>query len=276
MASTGKKWAIGCGVGCGLMLLVTLMVGGGLFMAVRGVMKEADTIEESYETLEADYGQAEDYTPTVSGAIPPERMEIFLAVREAMAEPSEKFANIIYILDDDDGVEVEASGYEKLKAGLSLIPSMMGYLKTRNETLLEYGMGNGEYTYIYSLAFFGYLDKEVADGPSVKLTGEDRGDSGFSFEIEGEEQSREEREKEIRVYLHRLHLAFLNNQIDVAGEVPALISERETLVNNPRRLLWEEGLPGAVSASIAPYAGRLEPTYIPIMNLVEVGTVMPH
>jgi hypothetical protein len=203
-------------------------------------------------------------------------MEIFLAVREAMIPAAQKLAHTIYILDDDDGVEVEASGIEKLKAGLSIIPSVLGYLKTRNETLLERGMGNGEYTYIYSLAYFEYLDKEVADGPNVKLTGEDKESNGFSFEIEGEKQTKEEREQEIRRHLHRLHLAFLNNQIGVAGEEPALLAERETLVNNPRRLLWEEGLPEPVAASIAPFAEELDAGYVPILNLIEVGMVIGH
>ena len=276
MASTGQKWAIGCGVGCGLILLVTLMVGGGMFMAVRKVVKEGESIEESYEVLAADYGQPEDYTPTASGAIPAERMETFLAVREAMKPAAEKLARTIHILDDDDGVEVEASGFEKVKAGLSIIPSVLGYLKTRNETLLENGMGNGEYTYIYSMAYFAYLDKEVADGPNVKLTGEEKDSNGFSFDLEGETLTKEEREQEIRYYLHRLHLAFLNNQIGVAGEEPALVAEREVLVNNPRRMLWEEGLPEPVAASIAPYAEELDAGSVPILNLIEVGMVIGH
>ena len=276
MASTGKKWAIGCGVGCGLILLVTVLLGGGLFMAVRGVIKEGESIDQSYEALAADYGQAEDFTPTASGAIPPERMEIFLSVREAMGPAAEKLARTIYILDDDDGVEVKATAIEKIKAGVTMIPSILSYLKSRNEILLERGMGNGEYTYIYSLAYFEYLGKEVADGPNVRLTGEEKESNGISFEMDGGKQSKEERELEIRRHLHRLHLAFLNNQIEVAGEESALMAEREALVNNPRRLLWEEGLPEPVAASIAPFAEELDAGYVPILNLIEVGMVIGH
>jgi hypothetical protein len=48
MASTGQKWAIGCGVGCGLILLVTLVAGGGTYLAIRKVIKEGETIDQSY------------------------------------------------------------------------------------------------------------------------------------------------------------------------------------------------------------------------------------
>lgn len=274
MASNGKKWAIGCGVGCGLALLVTLLVGGGLFMAVRDVVQEAESIEESSRNLAAEYGEAEEYTPTADGSIPADRMAAFVAVRTDMAEPAEKLSRIIYLLDDDDGVEVQAGAWEKIKAGLSLIPSVMGYLQTRNEVLLQHGMGNGEYMYIYSMAYFGYLGKEVSDGPNVKLTGEEEQQQGFTFKVEGQEQTREDREREIRRHVHRLHTAFLDNQIAVAGERPDLLAEREALRNHSRRLLWEEGLPEAVRASIAPYAAELDESYIPILNMVEVGMVM--
>ncbi len=270
MASTGQKWAIGCGIGCGLFLLV--LVAG--FMVVKTVIGNGKEVEASYEQLTAEFGSAEDYTPLPDGSIPAERMEIFLSVRETMGESADKLAHILYMLDDEDGVEVEASGFEKVKAGLQMLPRLMDFLKTRNAMLLEQGMGNGEYVYIYSLAYFDYLDKPVADGSSLNMSDSEGTDSGVHVKFEGGEQTTEDREKEVRQMLHRIHLAVLNNQIGVAGELPELIAEREVMVENSRRLLWEEGLPPAISASFAPFADRLEESYIPILNLMEVGLFM--
>ena len=52
MASTNQKWLIGCGVGCGMVLLVTALIGGGIFFAVKDVVKEAESIDGSFEAME--------------------------------------------------------------------------------------------------------------------------------------------------------------------------------------------------------------------------------
>ncbi len=275
MAGTGKKWAIGCGVGCGLVLLVTLLVGGGMFMALRDTVKKGESINESFEALVAEYGRPEEYTPSANGVIPAGRMEVFLAVRQAMAPSARKLADSIGILSEDESVQKKASSFQKMKVGFSIIPSILKHLDERNKILLEQGMGQGEYTYIYSLAYFDYLDKEVADGPNVALK-QKEGSNTLSFKVGGKTQTKEERERKIRRHLHSLHLAFLNNQIGKAGEQPVLAAEHEALVNNRYRLLWEDGLPEAVAAGIAPYAEELEAAYIPILNLVEMGLMENH
>ncbi|PID80793.1 hypothetical protein CSB20_05680 [bacterium DOLZORAL124_64_63] len=275
MASTGKKWAIGCGVGCGLVLLVTLLVGGGMFMAIRDTVKKGESINESFDALVAEYGRPEEYAPSASGAIPARRMEVFLAVRQAMAPSARNLAENIGIFSEDESVQKKASNFQKMKVGFSIIPLVLEHLDKRNDILLEQGMGQGEYTYIYSLAYFDYLDKDVADGPNVRLK-QKEGNNTLSFKVGGKAQTREERERKIRRHLHSLHLAFLNNQIEKAGEQPVLATEHEALVNNRHRLLWEEGLPEAVAASIAPYAEELEAGYIPILNLVEMGLMENH
>jgi hypothetical protein len=282
MASTTQKWFIGCGIGCGLMILITAIIGGGVFFAVKDVMKDGKSIEESNDAMIEAFGMPDDFTPSPSGAISSDRMEIFLAARDMTSDSRDKMAEILNTLDDDSD-EGEGGPLAKIKAGLSLVPAVLSFLNDRNNTLLEYGMGDGEYTYIYALAYFSYLDKDLTDGPSFQMTGDDGDDDGgVSWKVEsssGGVKVRDKREKRIRRHMHELQMSFLMNQIaglDAAAGVDeglaAALEEERTAMNSAwRRMLWEEGLPPAIEASIAPYADQLNESYVPIMNVIEMG-----
>lgn len=276
MASTTQKWFIGCGIGCGLMILIIVAIGGGIFFAVKDVVKEAESIEATQEALRDVYGTPDEFIPAADGSIAPDRMEAFLATREAHRQSREKLAEIIYLLDDDDGVEVEANALDKIKAGLTLIPSMLSFLGERNQHLLDNNIGVGEYTYIYSIAYFNVMNKNLTDGPSFQITGQDGDDSGVQWNMEtsGDDgEVLEKREREIRRHLHRLQMSFLNNQINISGGSAELTAEREKMLSSSRRLLWEEGLPEVIRQSVLPYTSRLDESYSSVLNVVELGMV---
>ncbi len=292
MASTSKKWFIGCGIGCGLMILITAGIGGGLYFAIKDVVGEAESIDESFEALETAFGSTHDFTPAADGSISYDRMEVFLAAREATAESRDKMAGILITLDGDKNTGDENKGskssvLDKIKAGMTLIPATLAFINDRNEHLLDQGMGVGEYTYIYSMAYFAYLEKDLTDGPSFQMTGpddDDDGDSGIRWKVEtndDEDNVREKREREIRRHLHTLQMSFLINQIselnDADGSLesqgPLLEEEKAAMKAARRRLLWEEGLPEPIRASLAPFAERLDESYSPILNVLEVGMI---
>jgi hypothetical protein len=284
MASTNQKWLIGCGVGCGMVLLVTALIGGGIFFAVKDVVKEAESIDGSFEAMQEAFGEPHDFVPPVNGAVAPDRMEVFLAAREATASAAEHMAGLLYTLDDDDDGQGDSGVLAKIKAGATFIPAMLSYINERNENLLDSGMGLGEYTYIYSLAYFNYLEKDLTDGPSFQVTGDEDGQDnrGIRWNVESEsdgEQLRGRREKDIRRYLHRLQASFLENQLAVAPEGQwrdALLAEQEVMASASRRILWEDDLPEAIAASLAPFAHRLDESYIPILNVIEIGMATGH
>ncbi len=283
MASSTQKWLIGCGVGCGFIILVTALVGGGIFFAVKDVIKDGEAIEGSFEALEADFGSPQDFVPAFNGAIPADRMEAFLAARDAAVESREKISTVLITLDDDGN----KFSMDKIKAGLSLVPSILTFIGERNQHLLNEGMGLGEYGYIYSLAYFNYLDKDLTDGPSFSMTGDDN-DGGVVQWSVGESSGGgdvdDSREKEIRKYMHRLQMALLDNQIDALSGTPGsdeawraiLLAEKEAMESHSRRLLWEEGLPDSIAESLAPFADRLEASYVPVLNALEAGLVQDH
>ena len=72
MASTGKKWAIGCGIGCGLMLIAAGGVGTCGYFAVRELKEHGEQIEQVSDQVKARWGEVDDYTPPAGGAIPAE------------------------------------------------------------------------------------------------------------------------------------------------------------------------------------------------------------
>ncbi len=85
MAGTGKKWFIGCGIGCGLMFIVLGGAGTCAYFGVKQFKDKADGLDESFEAVEAQFGDATDFVPRPDGVIPAERMETFLAIRDDMA-----------------------------------------------------------------------------------------------------------------------------------------------------------------------------------------------
>ena len=287
MASTSKKWFIGCGIGCGLIILISAGIGGGLYFAFKDVAGEAESIEESFEAMETAFGSPFDFTPQPDGSIAPERMDAFLAARAATAESRDKMESILLLLDDDEGSSGEkkkGNMLDKIKAGMKLIPATMTFIKERNEFLVEQGMGSGEYTYIYSMAYFNFLDKPLTDGPSFQMTGDDGDEGGASWRVNtdgGEDDTRQKREKEIRRHLHRMQMSFLDNQLDILSASSegfedlraALEAEKESMESARRRLLWEENFPEAIRRSLEPYRVELDESYSPVLNVLEVGMV---
>ncbi len=282
MASTSKKWFIGCGIGCGLFILITAVIGGGIFFAVKDVIKDGKAIDESNDAMVEAFGSPDEFIPSPDGSIAPERMEIFLAVRDETALVRNKMAGILNTLDEEKE-EGGASVLAKIKAGMTMVPAILAYINDRNEVLLSQGMGDGEYTYIYTLSYFSYLDKDLTDGPSFQMSGDDDGEgSGMSWKVNtnsNKKKVRKKREKNIRRQMHKLQLSFLMNQMaalegkpETDPELLALLEkERAAMTSSRGRLLWEEGLPEPIEASLAPYADRLDQSYLPILNVIEVG-----
>ncbi|MBU8872090.1 MAG: hypothetical protein KOO60_14575 [Gemmatimonadales bacterium] len=293
MASTGKKWAIGCGIGCGFFLLIIGAVGTCGYFSVRQIVDKADGIEESFNELDAQLGHAKDFVPDPEGRIPADRMEIFLAVRQELAPSRDESSLLMARLEDKSMPRGPARAFDKIKAGIGFIPAMMAFIEERNHVLLARGMGLGEYQYIYSLAFFGVLEKDPSDGPDFQVTGPEDEDEqsgpirwGVHRQEDDSEGVRDLRAKETRRYLNKALGLIVRNQLeeldrrldgvddpDLMQWRVDLAAEVEAMETEPRRILWEEGLPPQLLDSIEPYRDRLEDSYEEMMNVVEMGLV---
>jgi len=163
MSGSGKKWLLGCGIGCGSVIIITALAGTFAFKALKGVDKKMEDINATFTALEDRYGDRMAYEPQIDGSISADRMEVFLSIRETSQVSAFELSAIL------EQIESDISALKKAKLWLELVPAMVECSSDRSTNMLDMGMGAGEYQYIYSLAFFNVLDHDPADGPSFVM-----------------------------------------------------------------------------------------------------------
>jgi len=162
MAGTGKKWFVGCGVGCAVaaLLSILLTVGGGILMT-RPFNRAASTQRELTDIG----GDREDYVPSPSG-LTKDQLKRFYAVRLELAPFCVEFVEIaakFRAMDEFEDSEDPPVG-EMLKSVGGVMGAAMGmagnigkYTETRNRVLLAQDMSMGEYVWIYVLVYNSWL-----------------------------------------------------------------------------------------------------------------------
>jgi hypothetical protein len=170
MAGMGK-WKLGMGIGCGVLVLVVVGILGVTTFYASRVNKEYKDVADSESALLAATGGDVEFRPPVGGIPGPDRIEVFLAVREelnswrrTMATASGQFAM--------DRERQKDGGFKDLIklifTGSDLMPIYAGFWIARNESLLAHEMGPGEYTYIYELAYRTWLNLDRSEVSKTK------------------------------------------------------------------------------------------------------------
>ena len=254
-----RNWLMGCGIGC--LVVVVLAVIGGVQLVRTGKQFAArfDEVGESQAELTRQYGRLRDYVPPADGRLSPERMETFLRVQTALADVGAELS--AHGLALRRLVEGGGGGPRAIITGVkSLVglgKSVAAYLDRRNEALLAAGMGFGEYSCIYAIAYHAWLEHELHPVFSVH----DQEDMGPRIErLQGHFE------------------AWLENQraaAEAAGEDAAwlrtLDEEIRALGLAELRVPWRDGLPARTAASLEPYYEELEATYRSLGPLLCIG-----
>ena len=279
MAGNGKKWLTGCGIGCGLMILAAGGVGTCGYFGVKRITERAERMDDGFSTLRESYGEPGAFVPAADGTIPADRLEVFVSVREDMQVTRDGLADVLTELDSD--VSGPGGVIAKIRGGISLIPRLFDFVDDRNSVLIDRGMGLGEYLHIYTVAYYAWLQKEPADGPSFQISGDDDADDDnfqWSMSQNDADDVLDRRDERIRRYLHDIQREIVGNQLTAAETagldadwITALREEAGALDARPLRLLWQDGLPDQTRASLEPFRDRLEASYSEVMNVVEVG-----
>ena len=272
MGSSAKNWLLGCGLSClaVVVLVVGLTIGFGVWM--RGKVLGFEQAIDQQERLEQRFGPDEAFVPWPDGAVPPERMESFLAVREATAAPRVKIAEFFTMLPENSEEQQQlddSSFLEKLgflmrlgSAGVGMAENSAEFLRSRNAALEREGLGMGEYTYIYVTSYYAALGHSPADDQ------DSRREPDLQERL-GRWQTPEARS----TFLAQLR--GLRESLGDAGEAAAwaaaLSAEIEALDSDAQRAPWQDGLPEAIRASIEPYRDRLDATYVPATNPFELA-----
>lgn len=277
-----KKWLIGCGIGCGAVLLIVIVLIMGGFFFIRNIVEGFKSSEVLMDTLVEQYGQIEEYCPPPDGAFEPQRLEAFLAVREATAPVRQELENSLRFLSgrEEEGTDEGKRGgvFKRLSTGFGMISQISDFHKARIQALLDAGMGMGEYYYIYTVAYYSWLGKPVLDGQDFQIRSEDE---GFNFRGWEDEESDEIRQDLTLRWLHRIILPMLHNQQAELAKTglsgaqrqwrEALATEIEAMESNRYRLVWKDGLPDMMRKSLEPFRQRFEASYSPLTNGLEVA-----
>ncbi len=169
MASTTRKWLVGCGLGCAGAIVLSLVVplGFGLFLS-----RPLGDAVNSQKALVAAQGDREAWVPPAAPPTP-ERLDDFLAVRAAVMPLCPRFTAVaadIERMEALDKHEGKPGKGEILKTVARVGNSLMGMVvdigkmnDARNQALLARHMGLGEYTWLYVLAYHAWLGNPVVD-----------------------------------------------------------------------------------------------------------------
>jgi hypothetical protein len=272
-----RGWLKGCGIGCGgvVLLGVGACVAGTLYLqhTFRGVK----TWAQSHDALVAGLGDIEDYVPPDDGALPPERLELFLEIRESLTGVrttlEERVAEIpLEVLSRDASLQRKIM--ESLEALGDLIQGVGEYLEARNQALLEHRMGAGEYVYTYCVTYYSWLGHAPAD---VSIAGRE-GDGAFGG-IFDEESSSHFNAKAVRRRYRRHLIGMTRRQLESVEKksgaeaqswTAELAAELRRLEERPGHVLWQEGLPTPIEESLLPFRDRLKASYSALTNRFEL------
>jgi hypothetical protein len=230
-----------------ILIALVFIFGSGIYFATEKI-REAKGVEQ---TLIDRFDWAEKYTPVIDGSIPPQRMEGFIRVREAVQPHCVNYQAILKDIIDLEKLETDqASGHDKASRGMKSLksifsagPKMVAFSKARNEALLAEEMGIGEYMYIYLTAYAEQLANESV--------------SPYS----GMEESRvsaRARKEFVQILTNQL------NALEATGHEPshqdlliALREEIEALSSGAHSAPWPNGPSGMAPESLAPYQQTL-------------------
>lgn len=260
--ATKSNWLMGCGIGCLAVIVITVVLGVGAFRTGQRVVERFEAVGESQRELAERYGGTSDYAPAADGRLDAGRIEGFLRIQEELLPVSTELFEHWSDLN-----ELEEGDSKSLGSVVRGFRSMIGlgrgaadFLEQRNSALLREGMGLGEYTYLYVVAYNGWLghpfDPDFGEFVHESDDGESRG-----------------------VELRALFLHWLETQRDAAvasSQDPAWVSALEDELLAIRmadlRTPWADGPPPRIAEALAPYRGRFEATYVRLDPLVGVGS----
>ncbi len=280
MGNDASKWLMGCGIGCAALVLILVVVGLGSYWLVKDTIEDFEEMGRTVSEVKEAYGAPGSFVPEPGGKLTPERVEAFLQVRDATFPIREKIAESLKtVMSGIDTMEDGGGSFfgilRIIGTGAGALPKIAAFHRVRAQALLDEKMGLGEYGYLYVLVYYSWLGKSPSDGPPFTLLNRDHDDD----DMESEEEVRARRKHRIQREVRKLFISILENGTESCrqpdteasdGWCEALDAELEALRNDPGRIPWQEGLPGALEESLAAYRGELDQSYSELMNPLEL------
>jgi len=162
-----KKFLVGCAIVSAV--VVVLVVGVSLYFVswFKNASPDSDHLKEVRTELVERYGERDDYTPPLDASLDPNRVALFIDVREDLIltriEIASGLDEFLDMMKEDkdrqrNPIQKLVHGVQMIKGGAGLVTQGLTYLGARSEKLLEVGMGEGEYFHYYALMAFCRLE----------------------------------------------------------------------------------------------------------------------
>jgi hypothetical protein len=255
-----KNW--GClkqtAIGCGVLIVIAIVI--PIVMAVM-MMGPFNRAVDARHAIEERFGTQEAFVPPPSGAPSANRIGVFLEVRRTFSEVcadlsrAEQQVQKLESFDDQDNVNT----VDALKQALSTTKSMMGvgpvigrFYEIRNQSLLDAGMGLGEFTYIFTVA---YRDR-LLGGPEPYML---FGPSPINRRV-----------RRALLTMLESQLAVLQSEGSTEAEIAALEAEIAAMEADEGRSPWQDEIPPAIPEAFTPYRAELDELYCPAMAPLEL------
>ena len=237
--TSGKSWRTGCGDLVASLVFFIVVTG---LVALRPV-REAKRVEQN---LNDRFGEVPAFSPAPDGLVAPDRIEVFISVRHNLREPCRRFRENRDRFDEIDKLEQEGElssedVFGGLKTAFGFLPDFLNLMRSRNGALLEAGMGLGEYSYIYVLAYSDQLSS--------------------LFNEPGQENLFKPRtRRELTQILRNQHAALEAQRHEGEYEELSLTVREEiaALEKGSHAFPWQGGLPPFIETSFAPYEDQLD------------------
>ncbi len=276
-----NNWLLGCGIGCLAVIVISVLGGVLLFNTGKKVVARFEELGDTQRALADRFGAVADYVPPAAGALPAERVEIFLRVQETLHETGQQLVGHGRALQELEHQKGKGIGPASILRGIRGVVGIgryaAEYLQERNEALLAAGMGLGEYSYLYVLGYHSWLGREfdpTFGEPSTRVDA----DHGARIEIgDRDDERRSERLQGLfRNWSTNQHQAAVAAGLDAAWCERLAAEALAAASADSLRLPWTGGLPAPITSSLDPFRSRFEATYQPLDPLVGVGVEQDH
>ena len=250
----------GCLLGCGCVTVIGLAAVGGGAAYIVPMFGKFDNAVEKRKALVEKYGEQDEFTPALDGAVPADRLDTYLEVRRGLRPFCDRFDDTMGRIEriserehDDDPSLREVLGVTRAAFGLA--PLLGDYFDARNKALLDAGMGLGEYTYIHIVAAYAGRPPESGGLPELR---------------------------DLNRRVRRAVIAMLRAQRDALAAAEAedaepspartaLEAELVLLDKDRRRRPYQDGLPPPIVASLAGHEDAIEELRCPIATQFELA-----
>ena len=252
-----SKLLQGCLVGCAILTFLGVVAIGSFSVLMWDMTKGFDEAMETRAELEERFGAQEEFEPLSDGSIPAANMERFLAVRNDLEPLCTRFEETFGAFERMDQGENEGRDptardiFGLVKSAMGMTPLLGDLFAARNEALLKAELGLGEYTYIYVVSYYSWLDLEAS-----ALADDNRGDRTSN------------RIHAAMITMLRAQRSRLSDETEM---IAVLDGEIATLQEEPERVPWADGVPAALEASLEPFHDRLEASFCPATAEVDLN-----